>query len=480
MARATSRPVHGTTWWDGSRYFDIERYQAGERSPQYPNAPPGLFYRGDPGVPEDGTRPDRNNVSGRFGFAWDVTGDGRTSIRGGGGMFYDTHLQGDHNNGGVNAPPWSIRVNVVDSTTLVGPLSDPYRPRTDFNVLVHDYEDKDKVIGASNAPFPRPVLVESFDEVFNTPLTYNYNLAFEREIKTGWMARAAYVGSTATTGRDDITLNPAIYTPGGPAGNPQARRRLPEYSGINQFVQDRRSQYHAMQLTLNRRYADGFTVNSNYTISDLQGTMGGPEIAPYFHPDLENIVDTLRHGRLDEMRRHRFVTSWVYDIPGPTGGVLNHAIGGWQVTGIYQWQSGEPYTISSGVDNAGWGLGTDGNRAIRTGAPLEPPAGSDQTVWFNAAAFAVNPDRLVRRDTKRRILRPQLLDRRSGIVQTVSLLGRYEPAVPCGVLQPLQPVNFDIPGTTPGDSRRARTSRITIGSLVRFRVVAIPASCSSV
>ena len=105
-------------------------------------------------------------------------------------MFYDTHLQGDYNNGGVNAPPWSIRVNVEDSTDPVGPLSDPYRPRTDFNALVHDYEDKDTIIGAANAPFPRPVLVESFDEVFNTPLTYNYNLTFEREITTGWMARA--------------------------------------------------------------------------------------------------------------------------------------------------------------------------------------------------------------------------------------------------------------------------------------------------
>ena len=93
----------------------------------------------------------------------------------------------------------------------------------------HDYEDKDTIIGAANAPFPRPVLVESFDEVFNTPLTYNYNLAFEREVATGWMARAAYVGSTATTGRASITLNPAIYTPGGPAGNPQARRR---YAGV--------------------------------------------------------------------------------------------------------------------------------------------------------------------------------------------------------------------------------------------------------
>ena len=156
-------------------------------------------------------------------------------------------------------------------------------------------------------------------------------------------------------------------------GRPETRKRADgsaEYSGIRQFVQDRTSQYHGLQLTLNRRYANGFTVNSNYTLSDLQGTIDGPEMAPYFHPDLENIVDTLRHGRLNAMRRHRFVTSWVYDIPGPTDGALSHAIGGWQVTGIYQWQSGAPYTVFSGVDNAGWGLGTESNRAIRTGAPL--------------------------------------------------------------------------------------------------------------
>ena len=80
----------------------------------------------------------------------------------------------------------------------------------------------------------------------------------------------------------------------------------------------------------------------------------------------------------------------MYDIPGPRGGILGAAIGGWQITGIYQRQSGEPLTISSGRDNAGWGLGS--NRAIYTGQPFEPPAGSDETVWFNPAAFAVNPN----------------------------------------------------------------------------------------
>ena len=320
--------------------------------------------------------PDWNNVSGRFGFAWDVTGDGRTSIRGGGGMFYDTHLQGDYNNGGVNAPPWSIRVNVENSTTLVGPLSDPYRPRSDFNALVHDYEDKDTIIGAPNAPFPRPVLVESFDEVFNTPLTYNYNLAFEREIRTGWMARAAYVGSTATQGRSSLSLNPAIYTPGGPVNNPQARRQLPEYSGINNFVQDREQPVSLDAAHAQPALRKGASRSTRTTPCRIcRARSAGRNWSPYFHPDFDTIVDTLRHGRLDDMRRHRFVTSWVYDIPGPTSGGWSHAIGGWQVTGIYQWQSGQPYTITSGVDNAGWGLGTIGRfePASRSDAAVQAP-----------------------------------------------------------------------------------------------------------
>lgn len=369
------------------QYFTIEGYEQGVQSSQFPNAPPGLLYRGDPGVPEDGSLPDRDNVSARLGFAWNVTGDGRTSLRGGGGMFYDVVLQGDFNNGGVNAPPWSIRVSVTEPE---GPFSDPYRGRDDFAALEHPYERTNEIIGSRTAPFPQPVLVNAFDEKFDTPLTYNYNLTLEREVAAGWMARVGYVGSTATKDRSTITLNPAIYTPGGPTGNPDARRRLKEFGEIEQFVQNRDSQYHSMQLSLNRRYADGFTVRANYTLADLQGTIGGPELAPFFHPQLDQIVDTLRHGRLDTLRRHRFVTSWVYDIPGPDDGVAGTVIGGWQVTGIYQWQTGQPLTIVSGRDNAGWGLGD--NRAIKTGQPFDPPAGSDRTVWFNRAAFAVNPN----------------------------------------------------------------------------------------
>src|SRR5688572_33000996 len=83
-----------------------------------------------------------HDVGGLLGFAGYVSGDDPARMRGGGGMFYDTHLQGDHNNGGVNAPPWSIRVNVTEPP---GPFSDPYRGRDDFNELKHDRSEERRV-----------------------------------------------------------------------------------------------------------------------------------------------------------------------------------------------------------------------------------------------------------------------------------------------------------------------------------------------
>jgi Carboxypeptidase regulatory-like domain len=357
--------------------FTIADYENGVRSTQFVNAPPGLTFRGDPGVPEDGTRGDYNNIAARLGFAWDLSGDGKTSLRGGAGMFYDQHLLGEFNNGAVNAPPWNVRLSVVQPE---GPFSDPYRGRTDFNTVTPE------VVGSPTAPFPRPVLVESYDETFTTPLTYNWNLTLEREVLGRWLARAAYVGSASRSGRTTINLNPARYVPGSSTtGNTDARRLFaPIYGNINYFVQDRESNYNSMQLTLNRRYSDGFTVMANYTLSKSVGNFGDLLI-PWFTPD----VDGLEWGPLDQDRRHRLVVSWVWDVPGPaSSGLARTALQGWQVSGIMQYQSGAPFTVSSGRDNSLDGLGND--RAKLTGVSAAPPEGSDKTVWFNTAAFAVN------------------------------------------------------------------------------------------
>ncbi len=109
-------------------HWSVADYNANVRSQVFPAAPRGETYRGDPGfVGEEGVEASPNTLSARVGFAWDITGDGRTSLRGGGGTFYDQRRDGESGNGAVNAAPFSLRLAV---TRPAGPFSDPYRGRT--------------------------------------------------------------------------------------------------------------------------------------------------------------------------------------------------------------------------------------------------------------------------------------------------------------------------------------------------------------
>src|SRR5262249_33688109 len=359
--------------------FTAEDFRNGVRSQRFKNAPPGVLFRGDPGVPEDGVEGDYNNLGGRFGFAWDVFGDGKTSVRGGAGMFYDQHLLGEFNNGGVNAPPWSIRVSV---TRPPGSFSDPYFGRNDFNLISLSS------IGSPDAPFPRPVLLTTYDGRHNTPLTYNWNLTLEREVLPQWLARAAYVGSASNYGRVVKQGNPAVYIPGSSAGTDARRLFAPEIGQIDYFTEDRRSYYHSMQLTLNRRFSKGFSILANYTWSKSldnypESSGAGIEVVPFYLPDADKMV----YGPSNFDRQQRFVLSYVWDLPKiPVDSrFVRGLFHGWQATGIGQYQTGAPYTVTSGLDNSRTGIQRD--RAKLTGVSLDPPAGSGKTVWFNKAAF---------------------------------------------------------------------------------------------
>ena len=369
--------------------FTLDDYQNNVHSTVFPLAPRGETFRGDPGVPEDGTDPSVHNIAPRVGFAWDITGDGRTSLRGGGGAFYDQHRDGESGNGAVNAAPWNLRLSVIRPA---GPFSDPYRGRNDFNLIT------DQTIGTPQALFPTPVLIETLDRHYRTPVTYNYNVALEHEVAQGLLARAAYVGSLSRNGRFTVSLNPAIATiPGATTGNTDARRQFAA-DGIGQInlqVQNRRSNYNGMQLTLAKRYSRGFQISSTYTLSKVVGDFAGErqltggEIIPYFmYQD-----PALMWGPLDQDHRHRFTTSWVWDLPGGQrfSGPMRWVLGGWQWSGVMQYQTGRPFTVTSGTDNSLDGIGND--RAKLTGADYNaiPATACSNCVWyFNPAAFATN------------------------------------------------------------------------------------------
>ncbi len=130
------------------------------------------------------------------------------------------------------------------------------------------------------------MLISTFGDEYKVPVTYNFNLTLEREVFTGVMARAAYVGSRNRNGRYGLALNYAdMNIAGATTGNTDARR-LYASAGLGQVesqAQDRKSNYNSMQLALIKRYSRGFTITSNYTLSKVEGDFGG-EIIPYTMP----------------------------------------------------------------------------------------------------------------------------------------------------------------------------------------------------
>jgi len=375
----------GIRWEPFFPYTDVNNRLAawypGQKSQRYVNAPVGVVFPGDPGIPDGGFGPTWRNFAPRVGFAWDVLGNGKLSVRGGYGIFYDQPSTIAWNSQADQAPFGTVLTvdgNANNSIVnpyagTVNPFPSPLNPPTD-------------------AYFPQYSSQYLVSPGFRNPYMQSWNFTVERQIIAKFVLRGSYVGSKGTNLVSIRELNPAVYAPGVSTATTNQRRVFAPSMGSTSIVEPgANSSFHAVQLTVERRYAKGFSILANYQFGksiDESSANKGTGI---------NMTDTYNRrfdrGRSDFDRTHVFNFSGLWELPIHfQNHAVNALLGGWSLNSIVSLMSGYPFTVTSGVDNARTGEG--GQRAILVGDPNitgDRSRGAEVSQYLTKTAFAPNP-----------------------------------------------------------------------------------------
>jgi len=342
----------------------------------------GLVQVGESGL-ERLYEPDYNNFAPRFGFAFDLTGGGRTVLRGGYGLYYDTPsqdyflLQG-FQNGGPGSPALNPLPGLgVFNLTFPAGANIPYGP----NVAI---------FGSATGSLPTAnIPIFAVDRNLRTPYIHNYNLNLQHELRRGTVFQASYVGSSGTKLYRVRDINQATA---GAAATRQQRRpfnaQFPQFSFINYLETSANSDYSALQTTIKQRLA-GFTLFGTYTWSKSlddasNGIYSGTRGVAY-PQDSYNLRDERSLSSFD--LRQRFTINATYELnflSALLGSWPKRLAEGWQVSAIYTGQSGLPITPFLSVDSSGTGELND--RPNLVGDPNSGPRRPNE--WFNKSAFA--------------------------------------------------------------------------------------------
>jgi hypothetical protein len=319
-------------------------------STRFPTAPPGLAFPGDPGVPPGVLFMDKTNFAPRLGFAYDLFGDGKTSVRGGYGIFYNgpgAIVIADL----IESPPFETQLTFAPAAA--GTFTDPYLGSGITNPFPYPYRNPGK-----NPLWPFPAQFYTVDPHMKNAYIQQYNFNVQHEFPRDFMVQAGYVGSMGSRLWNGTQANAATYSAGGSASNAQSRRPfLPQYyAGILKIVDIGYSNYNSLQLTARKRLSAGYTMQAAYTFAkslDAGSTADGDGGTAQ---DPANPLAP-EYARSDFNQKHLLRINGVWTLPQFKNlGFMNYLAGGWGLTGIVSYSSGTPFSVTTG-SAAPW-LGT--------------------------------------------------------------------------------------------------------------------------